>query len=189
MREMQSPQAPAECGDSWGLTWGLKDIAGAQAVRHGGATAGFMASLVMVPSRRFAVIVLTNASSGGALHGEVTDWTLERYLGLRIPEPAPMTLIAADVAPYLGVYTAALSDLDLRFEDGQLMVRVVPKGGFPVKESPASEAPPAARAAFIGRDRLMLLDGLMRGRKGEFLRRSDGSIQWLRSSRLHARQG
>jgi hypothetical protein len=147
-----------------------------------------MASFVIIPARQFAVVVLTNAGTGGALHVEVADWVLAHYLGLRAPEPPSLVMTGADLAPYLGRYVSALSDLELRLDDGQLTVHLIPKGGFPVKGSPASPPPPPARAAFIGRDRLMVLEGLMKGRQGEFLRRADGSIAWLRSSRIHARQ-
>jgi hypothetical protein len=185
---MQTPQVRGEMDDSWGLSWGLRDLDGARLVRHGGATAGFKASLTLVPARQFALAILTNASTGDTLHGEITDWVLRHSLGLRIPEPAPLLLSEAEMSPYLGRYTSALSDIELRVEDGHLMMVMIPKGGFPVKDTPPPPPPPPARAAFIGPDRVVILDGLMKGRQGEFLRRTDGTIAWLRSSRIHARQ-
>jgi CubicO group peptidase (beta-lactamase class C family) len=187
LRQMQSPQVRGELDDSWGLSWGLRDLDGTRLVRHGGATSGFMATLILVPARRFALVVLTNASTGGALHTEISDWVLLRYLGLRTPEPAPLLLSEAEMAPYLGRYTSALSDIELRVDGGHLVVSMIPKGGFPVKDAPPPPPPPPAHAAFVGPDRLVILEGLMKGRQGEFLRRADGTIAWLRSSRIHAR--
>jgi CubicO group peptidase (beta-lactamase class C family) len=188
LRQMQSPQVRGELDDSWGVSWGLRDLDGARLARHGGATAGFKASLTLVPAQQFALAILTNASTGDTLHGEITDWVLRHSLGLRIPGPAPLLLSEAEMSPYLGRYTSALSDIELRVEGGHLMVAMLPKGGFPVKDAPAPPPPPPARAAFIGPDRVVILDGLMKGRQGEFLRRNDGTIAWLRSSRIHARQ-
>lgn len=185
---MQTPQVPGESGDEWGLSWGLRRIGGAQIVRHGGATNGQMASLVMVPSRRFAIVVLTNANTGGALHEDVTGYALKRFLGLEEPEPQPLPMSAADLGPYLGRYESVLSDLTLRLVEGRLILEVTPKGGFPFKDSPPAPAPPLAAVAFTGPDRIEVLEGYMKGRRGEFLRHPDGRIAWLRSSRLHARR-
>jgi CubicO group peptidase (beta-lactamase class C family) len=186
LRQMQTPQVRGELDDTWGLTWGLRDLSGVRLVRHGGATSGFKASLVLVPAQRFAVAVLTNATTGDALHTEVTDWALGHYLGLTAAAPAPLSLSETEMTPFLGRYTSALSDIVLSIEGGQLWVRVVPKGGFPVKDTPPPPPPPPARGAFIGPNRVMILEGLMKGRQGEFLRRPDGTIAWLRSSRIHA---
>ncbi|MDR7417397.1 MAG: serine hydrolase domain-containing protein [Armatimonadota bacterium] len=189
LQHMRSPQVSGECGDHWGLTWGLRNINGVRLVRHGGSTSGFMASLVLVPEHEFAIGVLTNATSGAALHADVTDWALRRYLGVSEPDPVPLAMDGAALAPYLGRYTGALSDLELRVADGHLVLHVWPKGGFPVRDAPPPPPPPPARAAFVAPERFVVLDGLMKGRRGEFLQHPDGRIAWLRSSRLHAPAG
>lgn len=68
------------------------------------------------------------------------------------------------------------------------MMRVILKGGFPTKESPPPPAPPPMWVALFAEDRLVVLDGPMKGSRGEFLRRPDGSIAWFRLSRIRARQ-
>jgi CubicO group peptidase (beta-lactamase class C family) len=187
MRLMQSPQAPAEWDDAWGLTWGLRAVGGMRVVRHGGSTNGQQASLVLVPERQFALVVLTNADSGSLLHEEVALWTLRQFLGLQEPEPQPADVPADVLASYAGTYVGALADVVLIFQDGGLMLKPIPKGGFPLKDSPPPPAPPPMHIAAVGRDRIVVQDGPMKGRRGEFLRRPDGSIAWLRSSRLHAK--
>jgi CubicO group peptidase (beta-lactamase class C family) len=183
---MRAPQVPGELDDQWGLSWGLRQVDGIRLARHSGATAGFMASLVLAPERHYAVAVLTNATSGGALHAEITDWALEHDLGLKIATPTPIANTAEEMAPFLGRYTGALSDIELRVSDGNLVFQVIPNGGFPFRDAPPSPAPPPAPAAFIGPDRVVVTGGLMKGRMGEFLRGPDGRIAWLRSSRIHA---
>jgi hypothetical protein len=44
------------------------------------------------------------------------------------------------------------------------------------------------RAGFTAADRWMVIDGLSKGAKGEFLRGPDGRIAWLRWSRIRAKQ-
>jgi hypothetical protein len=90
------------------------------------------------------------------------------------------------MAPFLGRYTGALSDIELLVSDGNLVFQVIPNGGFPFRDAPPSPAPPPAPAAFIGPDWVVVTGGLMKGRMGEFLRGPDGCIAWLRSSRIHA---
>lgn len=188
MARMQAPQVAAELDDAWGLTWGLQFFAGERIVRHGGATNGQMSAFLMVPGRRFAVTVLTNADLGRLLHEEVTRWLLTHYLGLEEHEPTPRVMSEQDLLGYVGRYTGALNDFELVLRDGGLALLTTFKGGFPLKTSPPLPSPPPARLAFIGDDRCIVLDGPMKGRRGEFLRDNEGRIVWLRSSRLYARQ-
>jgi CubicO group peptidase (beta-lactamase class C family) len=187
MAAMQSAQVAGELGGAWALTWGIGHVGGARTVRHGGATNGQLSAFLMVPDRRFAITVLTNADIGNLLHDEVVRATLKEYLGLENPEPTPIAIAPPALAAYAGHYAGALQDIDLRVTDGALTAHVAFKGGFPRQDSPARPAPAAMRAAVIGPDRIAILDGQMKGRQGEFLRGPDGAIVWLRSSRLHRR--
>ncbi|MGH7186570.1 MAG: serine hydrolase domain-containing protein, partial [Pseudomonadota bacterium] len=189
MTEMQSPQVPAESGDEWGITWGLRRVGGARMVRHGGATNGQLSAFAMIPERGFAVTVLTNADSGGLLHDEIVRWVLAHCLNIESLDAQPAPVAAERLREYSGRYTGALTDLDIAVEDGGLALNVTPKGGFPLKNSPAPPAPPAMQAAYVGEDRFVLLDGPMKGRRGEFLRSASGKIIWLRSSRVFRREG
>jgi CubicO group peptidase (beta-lactamase class C family) len=188
MEAMQSPQVAAESGDAWGLTWGLRRVNGVRVVRHGGATNGQLSAFVMVPERGFAVTVLTNADSGGLLHDEIVRWALARYVGLEVPEPVPVAIPTERAREYAGRYTGALTDLEIKIENGALALDVIPKGGFPLKSTPARPAPPTMRLAYLGDDRFVVLDGIMKGRRGEFLRDAAGKIIWLRASRVFKRE-
>jgi hypothetical protein len=171
-----------------GLTWMLEDVGGVRTVRHSGGTVGQQTTFVMVPSRTFALIVLTNADRGAELHGEATKWILSRYLGLEDREPAILDIPADQRAPYAGRYTAAAQDLELTVSGSGFLVQRIPKGGFPNKEQSAPPPPPPIRAALVSENLLIALDEPMKGTRGEFLRDPDGAITWLRlGSRAHRR--
>lgn len=185
--QMHAPLHAANLGREMGLSWLLKRIDGVPIVMHGGATNGQLSAFLLVPSRDFAITVLTNAEQGGILHDKAVNWALERYLRLHEPELVHQPRSEAELAPYLGTYDALMTTLDLYVEDGVLMVQATPKGGFPDKDSPAPPAPPPTRAAFFGEDQIVTLDEPMINVKAEFLRDPGGRIVWLRTSRLHRR--
>lgn len=188
MAAMQSPHCPANLGREMGLSWILKDVAGVRTVMHGGATKGQLSAFVMVPSRGFAITVLTNAEEGAMLHDEVVAWALEHYLGLVEPALSYLTLDEAALAEYAGTYTARLVHFDFYVENGQAMLRQTPQGGFPDVDSPPGPTPPPSRVAFFAPDRAIALDPPMINMKLEFIRDEEGRIEWLRPSRLHKKQ-
>ena len=133
-----------------------------------------------MPGRDFAVCVLTNSDRGGAINAEVTRWAVETFLGAAWPEPEIYNLPPDRLATYAGHYEGILSDIELVLEGGSLVLRQIPRGGFPRKDSPPRPAPPPSRLGFYGPDRLIALDLPLKGSRGEFLRGPDGSIAWLR---------
>jgi hypothetical protein len=69
------------------------------------------------------------------------------------------------------------------------MLQLIPKGGFPTKDSPPWPAPPPVRAALCGEDRLIVLDPPYKDTRMEFLRGPDGRIAWFRDrGRIYAHQ-
>jgi CubicO group peptidase (beta-lactamase class C family) len=178
---MQQPIVPKGVDGEMALTWHLYDIDGTRIVRHGGATVGQLSSFDFVPSKRFAVTVLTNANRGGELHGDVKKWALKRYLGLEEPESQPREATEEQLRPYVGKYDAALTSVELTLQEGGLILQATPKGGFPDRaRSMPAPPPPPVRVALVDDDVLMALDEPMKGGKGEILRNADGSVGWLR---------
>jgi len=187
MAAMQSVQYPSNLNMLMGLSWRIKDYGQTRAVMHGGATNGQLSAFLMIPSEDFAITVLTNADQGGLLHDNVVGWALEQYLGLKDPELTYLDLSVEQLGEYAGSYEAQMEVLNLYFDQGQLMVGMTPKGGFPDVDSPAPPAPPPSRLAFFGPDRAIALDEPLINSKAEFLRDNNGRIVWLRTSRLHRR--
>jgi CubicO group peptidase (beta-lactamase class C family) len=180
MALMQSPQAPAGGAiDAVGVTWLLRTVGGMRVVQHGGSTNGQESAFAMVPERRFAITVLTNADRGAALHREVTAWALRHYAGVGEQDPALVDLPAETLAGYCGRYSAPLWDVAVTSRDGELIAQLTRKAGFPTSTSPAPASPPPVRVGVYGRDRLVMLDDPFRGERAEFRRHPGGSIGWL----------
>ena len=96
-------------------------------------------------------------------------------------------MLPGQLAEYAGRYTAALRDIDMKADKGELTMHVSPKGGFPTKDSPAPPAPPPSRAEFVGIDRIRMLDAPWKDEMGEFsVRWTLDSLQQRHSIRLRA---
>jgi CubicO group peptidase (beta-lactamase class C family) len=182
---MQTPLFPTDgIGGAVGITWMISEVGGTRVVRHGGSTFGQRSTLVLVPSRDFAIVVLTNADRGEALTGRVTRWALEHYLGLRDPPLVPLARSVEELAPYAGRYAGDLGDIVVAVAGAELSLQPVPTGA----ESGLADTV-AAAVGFIGDDRFVILGDPDDTRRGEFLRGPTGSIAWLRfNGRLHARR-
>lgn len=187
---MQTYQAAAgSMADGVGISWLLNTLDGVPLVSHGGATNGQIAQLLLAPSRDFALVILTNANRGREVTRDLTNWALEHYLGLQQPVLQPQSLSPGELQPYTGYYTAQLSDVEVTVSNGGLVLQIIPKGGFPDKNSPPSPQPPPAPAAFFAQDRVVVTEGPSKEAKCEFVRDDQGAICWFRvGGRLHRRR-
>ena len=190
MAEMQRPQVPTgTAGGATGITWMVKDVDGVRTIRHGGGTNGQISIFLVAPERDFALVVLTNANRGGEVTDEAVKWALRHYLGVAEPDPSPLQLTEEQLRPYVGRYVTAMSEAEISLEDGELVLQVTPKGGFPYKDSPPDPPPPPTRVAVLEDDGIVALDSPFKGARGECIRNPDGSIAWLRfGGRIGKRQ-
>ena len=186
LADMQTPHIKANLGNQFGISWFINEIDGVRLIRHGGGTMGQVSELEIAPGRQFAFAILTNSNMGGALITESTKWILKNYLDVEEAEPQPEPRSVEQLEPYVGEYDAQLGTISLALENGELVARYVPKGGFPDKDSPPPPAPPPTRLAFTGPDQIIDLDPHS-GSRADFIRDQDGAIRWLRTSRLHVR--
>ena len=99
---------------------------GLEFVGHGGFSRGYGSMIQMVPSRRFAVIVLTN-KSGETMRKSLNRAT-ELGLGLKDDEPvkpasfAPLT--NSEMSEYVGTYSHAPQTWEVSVKEGKLYVKV-----------------------------------------------------------------
>jgi len=188
MAAMQTPQVAAHLGTKMGLSWMIDDRDRVKIVSHGGATLGQISTFILAPERRFALTMTTNSTTGSQLGGQISGWVNPNFLGFERPIPAALKMPPGQqLAEYAGRYTAALRDIEMKADKGELTMHVSPKGGFPTKDSPAPPAPPPSRAEFVGIDRIRMLDAPWKDDMGEFLRNPDGAIAWFRFGfRIHA---
>ncbi|MEA2385250.1 MAG: hypothetical protein QOH72_5221 [Solirubrobacteraceae bacterium] len=182
LAEMRSPQGRRDAADEeMGLAWFLSERDGRRVVSHTGATNGQAALLAFLLEEDTALAVLTNHQRGAGVGRAALD-----ALGIGEPERIAIDL---DPSEYLGVYTSALADVEVRHDDGSLVLALSYNAGFPTPDSPPLPSPPPAPVAFFARDRLFLTGGPMAGTEGDFLRGPDGSLRWLRyAGRIAARQ-
>jgi hypothetical protein len=63
------------------LGWDLRDYRGRKVVSHGGGLTGMVTRVMMVPSEKLGVVVLTNQEEGGAMQA-IAYRILDHYLGI-----------------------------------------------------------------------------------------------------------
>ena len=177
---MQTKQVAIWSDEACGLSWFLEFVDGTPVVQHGGGTTGQVSLLTLLPEHNLAIAILTNADRGRFVTRSVTDWILKHYLGLEKPKPAPLETSEEELAVLSGLYRDPFEDFELGMLSGKLVAQEVYKRGFPDMDSPPPPAPPPMSLALCEEDRLLVLDGPFKDDTVEVIRKSDGSIGWLR---------
>src|SRR5687768_13908469 len=99
---------------------------GLEFVAHGGFSRGYGSMIQMVPSRKFAVIVLTN-KSGETMRKSLNKAT-ELGLGLKGDAPSQPASVApptsSEMNEYVGTYSHAPQTWEVSVKDGKLYVKV-----------------------------------------------------------------
>jgi len=157
-----------------GITWSMSSSTGARIVGHGGGTNGQISLFFFAPERDFAFAVLTNQQRGN----EVTVTARGEALKAIGAAERDREEIDVDADEYVGAYTSPLFDVELKRENGSLVLVTTSKGGFPKQDSPPLPSPPPVTVAFYAPDHLFVTEG-PKG-EAEFLRAPDGTIAWFR---------
>lgn len=180
-----------------GVAWMLRPSAENETiVQHGGTWNGQRSGFFMVPSRNFAMTVLTNSEGGAQLTTDLfaDDWALRRFAGISNLPAMPQDLSAADLAPYEGRYTTqqvietgAMDTIAIDFsaKDGRLH-GIMSTSADP-STSPGAQLGLAIYKTDYGLD--LGPDGKPIGTRSNFVRGPDGNVAWFRShGRLYRRQ-
>lgn len=201
LSEIEGPLAPELCqlmqrptyeigggslGDAVGISWFIRDIGGARVVGHEGITNGQLASLQLVPERGFAVVVLTNARSGGQLHRRLVHDILNEYLGIRPDDPQPFSVTEAQIDSLSGRYASPQATITVAVDGGRLgatwrlRAQALPERVRDAlrEANEASELPalPAVSIQPISAEEFLILDGPDRGMKGRLLQSEEGEL-------------
>jgi CubicO group peptidase (beta-lactamase class C family) len=180
IREMQRPQAMiGDNEDAVGLSWLLEDVAGEHVLLHSGDTVIHQSLVALVPRRRFALAVLSNAHTGAALCRDVLEWALFHYLDLRHHPQEFVPVVRSRLPEYAGTYRSPLWDFHVTPYGNGLKVRVKRRAYLHPVEPRPPVAPPM-RLSFVAQDAVVASDGTTRGTRGEFLRDAAGTIVWFR---------
>jgi CubicO group peptidase (beta-lactamase class C family) len=166
--------------EGMGITWMLRPTAeGDRIVQHGGNWPGQSSGFMMVPSRGFAITLLTNSLGGQELTGSMfgEDWLLRNFAGVSNPPAVPLQKSAAELAPYEGRYKA--SNIVPSGQWNHTEVKLTAKDGLLAVEGPLA----AAAFAFYRDEFLLDLDaeGSPDGGRSNFVRGPGGRLEWLRT--------
>ncbi|MGH2537731.1 MAG: serine hydrolase domain-containing protein [Candidatus Promineifilaceae bacterium] len=188
---MQTPQVEVSSAPrAVGLPWFIYDLEGSRRLAHGGGTKGQIALLTFVPEHNFCLALLTNSDGGDQVTLRAARWAYDHFLGLTERDPSPLPAGEAQVAEYAGRYTRPYQDLELTPEGGRLRLQTFPKAGFPSQDVPPNPPSEPFYADLYAADRFIVLEGNYRSARGDFVRRPDGSLGWLRfGGRLHRPEG
>jgi CubicO group peptidase (beta-lactamase class C family) len=183
---MRTPQMKKQStDDEMGIGWHLRKIGQVRTASHGGTLGGHILLLEIAPERNFAVAILTSSNTGWRLIQDVEREALKSYLGATfalnqaiahrglvetLPAVEPLSR-QPDPSSYVGTYARPNNSYVVRAEGGKLFVRDRPNSGEPGPEMPVS---------FYGTDRVVVTDGPDRGQSIEFVRDSNGRVNWIR---------
>jgi CubicO group peptidase (beta-lactamase class C family) len=154
----------ASFADEVGLSWFSRATPQGRLLVHGGWSS-LALRLTLVPARRFAVFVLTNADLGAQLHAEVTKQALRDYVDIDGLDVTPLPAPPMEPTQYAGTYRFATpddEDVEVRLAGNRLALS------------------DWGAAAWYAPDRIVALEGLGRHERGQFLRGPDGQITHLR---------
>ncbi|HEX6732600.1 MAG TPA: serine hydrolase [Pyrinomonadaceae bacterium] len=116
---------PGETDSYYGYGLTVFKYKGLEFVGHGGFSRGYGSMIQMVPSKKFAVIVLTNKS--GETMRKTLNKATELGLGLKDDEsqkPAPAApLTESEMKEYVGSYSHAPTIWEVSLKDGKLYVK------------------------------------------------------------------
>ncbi|WP_457256450.1 serine hydrolase domain-containing protein [Pedococcus sp. P5_B7] len=174
------PSGPANDTPEVGLSWWLDDEPGERVVSHGGVTNGQECLFAMIPTRQFALVVLTNAAGGAAAAQWLLAGTLRTYFGMDAGEPPADR--SADVEEWLGTYETASKRTVLRREGQRLLLDQTPVTDrwdrlfVPAPSQLAIDVRPT------GPDTMLIAPGDRSQRPATVLRDEQGDIRWLRIS-------
>ncbi len=196
LEQMRSVQAHKQgTDDDIGLAWHIRQAGAVRTFGHGGTLGGHILLLEIVPERRFAIAILTNANTGWRVIQDVERAALASYLGvayapnqalahrglLETLASAQLLVPQPDPAPYLGTYLRPTNSYVVRAERGKLFVEDRPNNGGTTTAFPV---------AFYGPDRVVVTEGPDRGQSIEFVRDGSGRVEWIRvTGRVAVRLG
>ncbi|MER9521715.1 serine hydrolase domain-containing protein [Mesorhizobium sp. M0243] len=178
------PAGPLSDTPEIGLGWWLDESTGERVVSHNGGANGQPCLFAMIPSRRFAMAVLTNGANGGITAQRLLAWAMRSYFGLASPDLRIRPLL--DIEAWLGTYETCLESYTLRREGERLVF-----DEKPLKEwldcltpPPASQVGIEVRA--IRPDKMLIIPGGREQLVGTVLRDTLGENRWLRLRRRAA---
>ncbi len=155
-RQMQQPTAKMPfipgLGTQMGLGWMLDEWDGERVIGHGGNTIGQGSYLKALPDRTFAVVLLTNSTTGGALWVDLARFVFGELAGVRPTEnpKAPAIAPKLDMRKYAGTYARLGIEVELKPDKDGLSATISQSGAL------ASGPPQTASVGAIDKEIFLL---------------------------------
>ncbi len=176
-RMMRELHTEADFTRRWGLGWSLREIDGARAVEHTGATNGFMGRLSVIPERGFALAILTNGENGGSVHSAIYAHVMQQVTGFRRKPPSPVALTRTQLSRFEGHFFTGLADILIELDENGLVMHRMHIDPFTrlITERPPARLSPISETVFA------IEEGPLSGGFGELILNPDGSVRFLRA--------
>jgi CubicO group peptidase (beta-lactamase class C family) len=188
LQQMQTPIIPATGLEWMGLAWFIIKVGTERILEHPGGTNGQVSTLLLVPEKEFALVLMFNSDLGRRLIERIKHKIVEDYTGLQVPEAIPMDMDIERLKEYTGRYTTTGQMADLKTTGNKLELNITLTGGFPTPDAPPRPSPPAALMGFYEEDRVVVLNAPFKGERAEFVRDRSGQVKWMRLlGRLHVK--
>jgi hypothetical protein len=133
---MQQPTAKLplipQLGSQMGLGWMLDEWDGERVLGHGGNTIGQASFLKVLPDRPFAITLLTNSTTGGALWRDLSRFLFTDIAGVHPPENPKLPAVApkVDLKRYEGTYAKLGLEAELKAEKTGLFATLTQSGAL-----------------------------------------------------------
>lgn len=172
-----------------GLSWFISKIDKNIVISHTGGMNGQIALFLLVPSKEFALVILSNANLGRQLIKDIQKWCLKKYLNIKTPPIKTIQVTPKEMEELEGRYIfPKLGFTDIAILGDTIVAQDTYTGGFPTEDTPPPPAPPPYRMAFTEVDNLVVLDGDGKDYEAQIIRDNKGEISFLRmAGRLHIR--
>ncbi|HEY2474647.1 MAG TPA: serine hydrolase domain-containing protein [Candidatus Cybelea sp.] len=160
--------------------WQRRTAEGVPVFQHMGSWGGQNADLLLVPSRGFAMSILTNSTNGPMVIAEIdrSGWALTQFAGLHNPPAVRKALPARALAAYAGRYLAQIvPPADSPQNPEQVTVELRADGGY-LRASGDLEL----SLAFYRQDYVITTNAEGLSKRSDFVRAADGRVAWFRDN-------
>ena len=182
IRILQEPVVDAFGGKRVALSWFCEQAGDSKIILHGGGTMGQSCELRIAPAEKLALAILTNSGEGTPFK-EIFDTAFHEYLDYTPSVVEALRSSKEVLREYVGRYINPASICKIRLEKSGLRLYMTHTGGFPTPKDLPKDQPKPCRVALCAKDKLIYLEGPLKGSTGDFIRGAGGKIGWLRFSR------
>lgn len=159
VQAMQVPTSPfpTDSLKGFGLGWRYLEGNGRRVYSHAGGSLGGIAHVAIAPGEDLAIATFVNGLDSIAMHTELMNELMHDLSPLRTPEPIFQHEI--EHAPFVGMFRRAGELIDIRSENGGLIVKLIPIEGEMVGATAFNDAIPSEFRVYPTNQNTLSSDG------------------------------